>query len=820
MRRFAAALALSVLIAAPAFAQQGNPFDMGTERRQQGMPDTPAQPAPVQPAPTAPAPSTPVRPPNPAETPRAATPAPSSPAAPRTAAPAAQPARPVTPTPAHAQVGETTARRYLVPFSDLRLNGEIEQRAWSIHLTAEQAEQGARLHAAYQNSVFVAPETSRLTITINDVPIASEPISSSEQVSERGFDIPAGVLKAGANIIRFGASQRHRTDCTIESTYELWTQIDPQRTYISFGGPVARQFGRLDDLRAVGVDGQGRTRFRIIAPSLDQLGATDTLMRLAQGLALVGGMPNQSFTFRRQADGDLQPGEIAVFVGTSEELRAVMPSLNPTSDNAAVASFVDYPGTSRTSALVLSGPSWPAIAGLIDSFVASLDGTSTQRREMLATDTWRGMDTPFLFSDTTLDFASLGVPSQEFSGRLFRTNFTIGVPADFYANAYGEAQILLDAAYVPDVLPGSHIDIFVNGNIASTVPITSSGGAVLRQLPIKLTLRHFRPGVNTITIEAALRTASDASCAPGTIGEERPRFALFGTSQFHMPDFARIAQVPNVAATAGIGFPYFLEQERTSLFLGRIDEPTLSAAATFLGKIATASHRVIPLDVTISAARIAGRNAFFVGAISDVPQNILSQLKIDQDARNNWSPDTPGHPISTPGLSLQDWQQRAGSNFIGEQLTAVSDWAKENFDLSLSTLRFAPTAEDAYKPPRSARLLVAQESDPTNTGTWTAVLAPDSATLEQGMRDVSARQEWEKLHGSISIYSGPQQEMGSLPVNWFRFMPTHEITLGNARLIAANWLSDNIMSYALLLVAGSILLGLATGGLLSLLGRR
>lgn len=822
--------ALLACTATPALAQQAaTPFDMGTERRDQGIQDTPRAPAPAAPVPINPAPVAPAQPaptnqaPSPAtSTPpvaRPATPPVQQPATPQWSAQPPSSASPQQSKPVTAGAVDQT-RRYLLPFSDLRLNGEIEQRSWSIYLTADQAGRSAKLHVAYQNSIFVAPETSKLTITINDVVVAAEPIASAEQPAERVFEIPAGLLKAGGNMVRFGTSQRHRTDCTIESTYELWTDVDPSKTYLSFDGANDRRLGTLDDLRAIGVDGKGNTHFRIIAPALDQLGATDTLMQLAQGLALIAGMPNQSFSFSRQASGEIQPGEVAVFIGTTDELRTALPNFVPSTNNSAAASFVDYPGSSGVSSLVLSGPSWPSIDNLIDSFVASLDGRSSQRLNTLSTESWHGMDTPLLFSDTVLDFSTLGVPSQEFTGRLFRTSFTIGVPADFYANAYGEARILLDAAYTPDVLPGSHLDIFVNGNIASTVPITSEGGAILRHLPIKLTLRHFKPGVNTITVEAALRTAADASCAPGASSEEKPRFAIFGTSQFHMPDFARIAQVPNVAATAGIGFPYFMGQDPVSLFLGRIDEPTLSAAATFAGKIASASHKVIPLNVTMSAARMAESNALFVGGISEMPLNVLSQLKIDQDSRNSWSPEIAPQTVTPSGISLQDWQQRSDGNFLSRQFEELSQWAKDNYDLSLSALRFAPPTDELYKPPKSAHLLVAQESDPTGQGTWTAVLAPDSTQLHEGMQQISAREEWEKMSGRIAVYSGAEDDMGSVPVSWFRFMPTQELSFSNARLITANWLSDNIMSYALLLAAGSVLLGLATGGLLSLLGRR
>jgi hypothetical protein len=800
-KAFLLGLFLASVVSASA-QQTPAPFDMGPER---STPPT-SQPAPSAPKP-APADS-PVRSPFQAR--------PSAPL-PNAKAPPQQPAAPAP----QAQPAASTdpARRYLVPADTLRLAGEIEQRSWSLYLTTEQAASPAKLHFAYQNSIFVAPEVSNLVVSINDVQIYGNRIASSDRASEQVMTVPAGVLKAGNNIVRFRANQRHRTDCTVESTFELWTDIDPQKTFLSFDNKQTGRFTRLDDLRAVGVDGKGKTHFRLIVPSLDQLGATDVLMRLAQGLALVGGMPNQSFTFEKTAGGPIHPGELAVFVGTPEELRSQLPNITPAASNAAVASFVDYQESSGYSALVLSGPSWPAIQGLIESFVSSTDGAATQRRETLATLNWNGADTPFLFANTVLDFSALGIPSEEFSGRLYRNSFNIGVPADFYANAYGEARILLDAAYVADVLPGSHIDVFVNGNIASTVPVTSGGGAILRHLPIKLTLRHFKPGVNTIVIEASMLTNADRACAPGSPADDRPRFALFGSSQFQMPDFARIAQVPNLSATAGTGFPYASSSDPVSLFLGRVDENTLSAAATFLGKVAIASHRVMPVNVTISAARIAGRNALFVGSISEFPANVLAQLKIDQESSNSWSPQGGTQPPSHASLSLQDWQTRSGDNFLGRQFSSLADWAKRNFDLSIAMLRFAPATDEMYRPPRSAQLIIAQESDPTELGTWTAIISPDADTLRKGMEAFSTRQTWDMLKGRLTVYNGPEAEVDTVPVSWFRFMPNQDISVTNARLIAANWLSDNIMSYGLLLAAGAVLLGLATGGLLSRIGR-
>ncbi|UIY29987.1 cellulose biosynthesis cyclic di-GMP-binding regulatory protein BcsB [Neorhizobium galegae] len=257
------ALAIAVLLfsAGIAPAQTPAPFNMGPERPQ-AMPPTapPGQQAPVS-RPASPAPG-PVQTQIPLPPPRASgqtapTPAPPRATAPSpaTPAPAAQPATPAR-QPA-ALPAELAGRHYLVPEKSLRLNGEADQRSWSIYLTPEQAAAPAKLNLGYQNSIVVAPEASELAVTINDVPVYANPIASPDQISDRVLDIPAGVLKAGINLIRFRADQRHRTDCTIRSTFELWTDIDPQRTFLTFGASGTNRLSRLDDIRAVGVNDKG-----------------------------------------------------------------------------------------------------------------------------------------------------------------------------------------------------------------------------------------------------------------------------------------------------------------------------------------------------------------------------------------------------------------------------------------------------------------------------------------------------------------------------------------------------------------------------------
>lgn len=728
--------------------------------------------------------------------------------------------QPVTVAPVAEPVETVPFQRYILPEGSLGLTGEFEDRLWSVYLTAQQAASGAKLNLGYQNSIFVAPETSRLTVEVNNTKIAEEAIRSPESVSDLSLDLPKDLLKPGSNLIRLRSSQRHRTDCDVQSTYELWSNVDAEKTFLSFTGndPVSMQ--SLDDIKAIGVDEGGLTRFNFVVPALEQPVSTIPLMRLSQGLAVLADMPNQSFSFETSKLTLSGPGEMTVLVGTSAELSPLLASLPDGAAAAPVAGFVQDPKTG-SPVLVITGPTWQAIRSAIESIVAPTDVSLPARRDVITTQRWRSPDAPFLFSNSRLPFSQLGLKTEEFSGRRFRTDFTIGVPSDFYAASYGEAVILLDAAYSSAVLPGSHIDIYVNDSIASTVPITSSGGGLLRHLPINVTMRHFRPGVNTIAIEAILSTESDKVCAPGATGTDAPRFALFDTSEFHMPDFARVGQLPNLAATAGTGAPYNRTPDPVPLFLDRIDTNTLSAAATFLGRLAASAGHPLPVETVASPALIGNRSAIFIGSLSQMPPAVFTQMNISEASRNTWGPNTGAQ---AQGIDTQaaynEWRDKLKDGPFSAQISALEGWLKQNFDITLTSLRFAPRSETSFMPSSDASLLMAQAASPDGSGTWTVLAAPTGKDLRDNMQALSGHANWEQLAGRISTYEAGTKTVQTVPVNSFQFVPTQPGSFFNYRLIAANWLSTNILSYAVLLAVLAVILGLATATMLGNLGRR
>ncbi|MDC9833120.1 cellulose biosynthesis cyclic di-GMP-binding regulatory protein BcsB [Rhizobium binxianense] len=818
MRRIVAASLL--LLNASAFAQaQTAPFDMSGERPP-GASATPRLTPPTPPAAPAPAPVTPAVSVIPAPaTPAAPAPAPVPPAIavqPQPAAPALQPAAAAnTAAPPHA--GDV--RRYLVPFSKLGLGGEYDRRSWSVYLTPEQAAAKASFTFAYQNAIVVAPEASSLTVYLNNRPIGQQRVGSPDGPSAVTFAVPPGLLQPGANLVTFEAAQRHRTDCSIQSTYELWSNIDPAGTYLSFAGTDAALLAGADAIRAIGVDGAGKTEFDIVVPALEQPGTTRPLLRLAQGLSVLSSMPNQIFAFSTNSLPAAGPGKLSVLVGTAAELRPLFPGLPPGAESAALAAFVTDP-RSGSPVLLISGPSWPAVSSAIDTIVSPTDRSSDVRRDVLTTERWSAPNAPLVFSDTNIALSQLGVKTTEFSGRRLRTSFNIAVPADFYANAYGEAKVLLDAAYTDNVLPGSHIDIYINDNIASTVPITTTSGGILRHLPIRVTMRHFKPGLNTVAIEAILMTKDDAACAPGATAGATPRFALFDTSELHIPDFARVGQRPNLAAMAGTAYPYGRAAEPTPLFIDRIDADTLSAAATLLGQMAITAGHPIAVETVASPNMIGDRDAIFIGSISQMPATALSQTNIATASQASWRPVTDAQAaVVDTGTAFEEWNSKVSGGVLRSRITAFREWVSRNFDISRSSLQFVPGAEEIFTPPNAATLLVAQGSSPAGTGSWTVVAAPSAKDLREGLEVLTAQLNWPQISGHITTYSGKTGKIEAVPVTRFDFVPSMPWSIANYRLIAANWLSTNILSYAFLLVVFVLLIGVTTSTMLKRLGR-
>ena len=219
----------------------------------------------------------------PSARPPAAATRPVLPNAPRTAAPTQVPG-----TPPRGGFAGLRNEKPLLPFDNIRFEGESDARSWAFSLTQDEAASATSLAVGYQNAVVVMPEASRLRVFINGEMANEITIASSANIFRAVAPVRPGLLRSGQNVIRIEAVQRHRTDCTIRATYELWTQLDAASTSLIFAENASRTIRSLEDLPAVGMDTSGITTIRIVAPRIYRPEIRDRLLRLAQMIALRG----------------------------------------------------------------------------------------------------------------------------------------------------------------------------------------------------------------------------------------------------------------------------------------------------------------------------------------------------------------------------------------------------------------------------------------------------------------------------------------------------------------------------------------------------
>lgn len=717
-----------------------------------------------------------------------------------------------------ASVPVADIRRRLLPSGSITLAGETAARSWGFNITAAQAASPARLVLGYRNAVVVAPESSRLEVLVNQVPVLQQPIASADGFSQVEVELPPSLLRVGRNDISVRARQRHRTDCTVQSTYELWTEIDAARTWLSFSDPAADTFGGFADLRALAPDAQGRMRVAIVAPGMQQGDIGADLLRLAQAIALNVALPNIDFSISPDPAQVAEGAALRVLLGTVDELSGLT-ELPASASSGPVAAFLPE-RFSEAATLLVGGRNRADWLAAIDMILAPVDRPQGGQRDSLSTGQWRLPDAPMNYGSRDMSLAELGIASEQFSGRRYTTSFQFAVPGDFYAGSYGQARFLIDAAYSSWVRPGSLINVYVNGSIASSLPLTSTSGAILSQLPLDVTMRHFRPGLNDVVIEAILLTQQDEACLPGATADDTPRFAFFDTSRFQVPAFARVGQRPNLDAFAGVAYPYGQARDPVALVIERGDASGLSAAANLLSRMAITAGRAIPLDLASSADAARSRDAIFLGAINAIPAGVLAQVGVDEAARSGWSslPAGTARPASPPSIDIDTWRRNMEGGG-GAWLENVQAWFNDTFGITVDMLRFAPTREAGFIPPASTALIIAQGENPAGTGVWTMLTAPDEARLMQGTAALTRQDTWRLVSGHLATLDESYAAVTSEPTTTASYVETVPRSLNNFRLIAANWLSANILSYSLLLVIACVLLGIMTSALLSRLGR-
>lgn len=701
----------------------------------------------------------------------------------------------------------------LIPFeqpaSAFRLSGEDDTGRFTFALSAAQAAAGGTLAIAYRNAVSVLPDTSTLDISVNGSKVSTVPVASPIGFLQEKLKLSAALLKEGRNEVRIRARQQHRVDCSLDATYELWTEFDPEMTGFETVRPATfRDFG---DLASVGRNEDGKTEIKLVVPQPVTAEALNEAAPVLQTLTL---FLNREDIVVSVAD---RPGEgagIDLLVLTDKTGSRLASLAGAAPHGLSVRKGAD---AQRAMVILRAGSASEITRQLLAAIRGPLDkGLQTGIFAAKTGRLFAEENTSYLLSET-------GYTTEIFQGRLSRTAFDLVMPADFYPAEYATVDLYLKAATSPGLKQTSQFLVRVNDRVVKSYPFRNRDGEEFDGKRIELPMRAFRPGSNRVEFLAEVPVEADDACTPGARYEGKPRFLLLDNSEIHVPRLARIGRLPDLAAFSGRAYPY-ANGNVFDLFVEHPDNASLGAALTVLSRLALAARNPLDANIVFSQADPApGRDALIVSAERSV-------AAVEKGGRNAlWSDDGDGDagtamalaadPITTAGIGglsiapharetsaadedpdalLRAFQKStAGSSDALSFNTRLRKWLSSASNRFGNWLAFGRPSEPVSRGSGQSLLNVTQQASPDGKSTWTVIQANSTRDLAVGTSRLIDAPLWNALTGGSAGIGADGVSLTSEPARSQYIAGLPDRSIGNIRRVAAAWLSENFQFYVL-----------------------
>ena len=754
--------------------------------------------------------------------------------------------------------------------SGWRINGEMGTLQWPVYLAAGEAAATRRFRLTYRSSASVLPDISFLVFTINDVVVGRSGIASPANVKPIEFDIPPDVLKRGFNAVKISVEQRHRVDCSLDATYELFTQILPATSGFLVGDEADRSQIDLSDLAALRPRTDGALPVEVVLEGRMKPQRVDRVLLAAQAIAMIGQfqMPVVYFGADRNSNAGVR-----LLVGTELEIASLIDRPEGRSPMVGPTTFLLPSRLNGAPTLVVSGPTEEDVTVAVGLLAAlakvPMIGTASGMR---GAQNLGGLP---VSGGERIRLSDLGFSSVEFSGRFFRLSVDIAMPADFLAADYGKLTIDLAGGYAAGLNADAQVRVEVNGRNGANVALPNSSGDVFRHNEIYVPLGMLRPGPNRIEILAQLPNQSDVACdTAGPVDKDAKRFLLLSSTEIRFPAIARLGRTPDLTLTAAGGFPYTAAAS-PRLVVPTPDRESLSAAATLAVRLAVAARDLIPFTFTLARPAEAADHTLIVAPAQALDPELMKTIGLDPDAvRRVWenravpeitdaplpparvvlshaqtensaapagqpgggatepkpAPSIAGVELSSSAASTEivdRWSGMVGKRAVWDGfpdvIKSIGRHASGASAVVMSAVRNQGTTS---KTPESsaidarAALIIAQGQWPgSGTGAVTIVTAPDNRSLLQSTELLMDPVRWSNLRGRLSVIDASGDLVSAVEPAHARYLETQPRSFGNARLVAAGWFSLNPAAYVISALLLAAILAMTTLSLIRNSGR-
>ncbi len=234
-------------------------------------------------------------------------------------------------------------------------------------------------------------------------------------------------------------------------------------------------------------------------------------------------------------------------------------------------------------------------------------------------------------------------------GRTAQLTLDLALPHDLLAADYAKIALDLDATIRPASRPARRSAWRSTARRRAASPSARPAARPCIVARSSCPCACCARGLNRITLLAELPRADDRTCT-SPAGE---RLTLRASTRLTIPDLARIARQPDLAATAASGFPYRAggEGRAPTLSVPAPDRDTMAAAATLATRLGLAAGRPIPFAFAAGRSGVVGPTVM-VAALRSLDAPLLKAAGLDPQAlRDAWMRRDDATPNPAPEAS-------------------------------------------------------------------------------------------------------------------------------------------------------------------------
>lgn len=677
-----------------------------------------------------------------------------------------------------------TLASFMAASGPIRLRYTSDEFTLYIPVSPRSKVKSALLHLQLTNSISLLRERSQLAVRLNGRVLAQVALNPAQPEASVDIRLPIALLKPGYNQLTFSVAQHYTLRCEDPSAPELWTEIDPVASTLTFDSDLMPLQPRLSDMaRLFDPKLGGEQSLTIITASPapmrdDQL---EWGMLVAQGAALR--LQYAPLRVRHEiaarSSAEVRPGAStanfpglkqdalqssdSALIGTKAELEPYLAKRILDGISGSFLGVYALDADPRRFVLVVSGNTAAEVAQAARSF-AFLNFPYPDTPSMLvsaieyaALADYSGKNalTPNgIYRFSQLDFRSTTVRGAAASSLINEEHVQsleveVVMPADLFAHEDRNVGLILHFAYGAGLRRDSVLNIMLNDRFERAIALDQQSGVIYHKYRIEIPLRSFQPGVNKIRFAPRMMPLITGECQ--AIQTENLQLTLYEDSSLNMPNAAHFVSMPNLRLLVRTGFPYTVKTDGSAalVHVASNDSKTIAAAWMLIAKLAQRNgHPLHQLGISFSPPQQDNKDLIVVGITGKIEPKLLqgAPLEFGKFARIPY-------PIAAERAAAEwprDWLERLLPG-VSRPLAVGTEGDSGNKTVVVSQ------ASELV-----SHALAMQYRSPVASGrTATAVMAANEDVLLQGMTELIKPEIWNDLQGNVVIWN-----KGAESVSW------------------------------------------------------